>query len=46
MFFKGLLLGLGWVIGSGLAVSAFIGTIVLLEWIRGRRNTREETSAK
>jgi hypothetical protein len=39
MFFKGLLLGLGWVIGSGLAVPAFIDTIVLLEWIRGRRNT-------
>jgi hypothetical protein len=39
MSFKGLLFGLGWVIGSGLAVSALIGTIVLLEWIRGRRYT-------
>lgn len=45
MFLKGLLFGLGWVIGSGLTVSALIGTIVLLEWMRGRRNTHEKRPA-
>jgi hypothetical protein len=36
---------LGWVIGRGLVVSAFIGTIVLLEWIRGRRSTHAKRPA-
>lgn len=36
MFLKGLLFGMGWVIGSGVAVSALIGMIALFEWGGGR----------
>ena len=45
MFLKGLLFGLGWVIGSGLAVSALIGTIALLEWVSKRRSKHAKMPA-
>jgi hypothetical protein len=40
MFLKGLLFGVGWVLGTGLAVSVLIGMIALLEWAGGGRNKR------
>jgi hypothetical protein len=38
MFLKGPLFGMGWVLGSGVAMSRLIGMIVLVEWLGGRRN--------
>lgn len=45
MFLNGLLFGLGWVLGTGLAVSALIGVIALVEWLGGRKNKRTKKVA-
>lgn len=46
MFLKGLLFGLGWVIGSGLAACALIGMIALLERAGSRRNKHAKRPAR
>jgi hypothetical protein len=45
MFLKGLLFGMGWVLGTGLAVSVLIGAVALIEWAGGKRNKHTKRPA-
>ena len=34
MFLKGLLFGIGWIVGTGVAITAAIGIVALAEWVK------------